>query len=293
MKKKKSNTFKEDDIFKRKLISNENALFVKISISLLFLYFIFLYEIQFYIPKNLKEEDISRIRKRYIKILYGSNLTGQTVRFHRIEKHKTWEAGRSTNDIKGKTPKRGLIGMETIIINPYQSTVDTLLSDILQNPDYSYSTIDLDALLNKVREYQEKAPFVPGLDITKQPELKLNLEKTYSPKIDTTRIKNEILMAQAPRSRWKVEQIIRKNEPLIQYCFRKFQYEMKNKYTIRVEFAIDYRGFVISQSVKILETNITNPKLLKCIRLAIMHWKNFGEIKEKHLVYRVRQKWIF
>ncbi|GAB4180417.1 MAG: hypothetical protein Kow00108_16750 [Calditrichia bacterium] len=197
-----------------------------------------------------------------------------------------------TEELKNKS-KGKILGTETIIVNPYESTIENLLGDLETAMFGEKMVPDLDEVLANVRRYRKEGPFDPSVDITALPEEKLALERTYSPEIDTSRIENRMFYVQAPRNPMEVSQVIKSNEPVIQYCFRKFKYEMNRKYSIQVEFNIDHTGAVIPGSVKVIRTNITNPKLIKCITRAIARWKNFGEIEMTDYVYRVKQKWVF
>ena len=135
----------------------------------------------------------------------------------------------------------------------------------------------------------------PSLDMTYFETEKLKLKREeVKPTINMERIQTGLLKVNANRSQNQVNKQIRKNEIRLKYCIHKFtKFTLNKKLTAAFTFEIDYRGHVLRNSIRIVETNIKNDQLLKCLHRVIGSWKNFGEIEDQDHTYTVRQKWIF
>jgi hypothetical protein len=263
-------------------------------IYIIILFFVILYVILQYQPKPVSNDYIKQITMRYIKLIYKNPPKKRKMDGKKELTNRFSVTSSNLRENSKGTEKRGLIGTELLFIGPAGTSMDSLISLLSSLHSPGMDSPDLDAVLSKVRTFRLRGDKMnPALESTPLPEYRLKLEKTYSPEIDTTRIENDIFHVQAPRNSIEVEQILKENERMIRYCFRKHRYEMSHTYTISVEFEIDFRGYVIPASVKIINTNIQNPELIRCIRRTISRWRNFGAVEFTQGTYKVRQKWIF
>lgn len=92
----------------------------------------------------------------------------------------------------------------------------------------------------------------------------------------------------------EVERVVEENQPMVEFCFRK---EARNhqglKGFVKVEFRISYEGYVIPESIRIVNSSLRNKKVEKCIKNYIRRWRNFRKLDEEMGIARVVQKFIF
>lgn len=84
------------------------------------------------------------------------------------------------------------------------------------------------------------------------------------------------------------------NLQLIRYCLEKFVGNMSLiKGNIVVKFEIHPDGYVVPESIKIIETDIRDPRALACIQKRIRRWRNFPKVALEQGNYTITQKYIF
>ncbi len=88
--------------------------------------------------------------------------------------------------------------------------------------------------------------------------------------------------------------IMESNEYDIQYCFEKYsRYDPNFSGNVLVSFTIHPFGYVIPSSIKILNSNITDPRIIRCIKKSIQRWRNFPRLALENGEFTVKRKYIF
>ncbi len=88
--------------------------------------------------------------------------------------------------------------------------------------------------------------------------------------------------------------ILEMNEDDIKYCFEKVaRYDPAFSASVLISFTIHPDGYVIPASVKIIRSNIHDPRVLDCIRKQIQRWRNFNQIAFEDGNFTVTRKYIF
>ncbi len=104
----------------------------------------------------------------------------------------------------------------------------------------------------------------------------------------------EPISKQGYRDPEEVERVIHRYAPMIEYCFRKHTKYMPNtRGYIKVAFKVSYEGYVIPESVRIVNSSIRNRPLEQCIKNYIKHWRDFEKLDESMGIAQVVQKFVF
>jgi len=92
----------------------------------------------------------------------------------------------------------------------------------------------------------------------------------------------------------EIERIIEQNQPMIEHCFRKEARQNQHlKGFVKVEFRISFEGYVIPESIRIVNSTVRSRKVEKCIKTYIRRWRNFSRLDEEMGIARVVQKFVF
>jgi len=92
----------------------------------------------------------------------------------------------------------------------------------------------------------------------------------------------------------EIERVVSKYQPMIEHCFRKeARYDAGLKGYVKIAFQISYEGYVIPESIRILNSSLRNKKVEQCIKNYIRHWRSFARLDESMGITRVVQKFIF
>ncbi len=92
----------------------------------------------------------------------------------------------------------------------------------------------------------------------------------------------------------EVERVVHQYSPMIEYCFRKHtKFFNSSRGYIKVAFKISYEGYVIPESVRIINSTFRNRSLEQCIKNYIRHWRNFKPLDESMGIAQVVQKFVF
>ncbi len=88
--------------------------------------------------------------------------------------------------------------------------------------------------------------------------------------------------------------IVNENNHNLKYCFRRI---LRNDPTahgfIQLQFSIHPEGYVIRNSVKVLNTNIRDRRVVQCVTRSVSRWRNFPQVPYENGEYSVTQKYIF
>ncbi len=92
----------------------------------------------------------------------------------------------------------------------------------------------------------------------------------------------------------EVEEVVRRYAPMIDYCFRKHtRYSPDTKGFIQVAFKVSYEGYVIPESVRIVNSSIKNKPLEQCIKNYIKYWRDFKRLDPSMGIAQIVQKFVF
>ena len=85
-----------------------------------------------------------------------------------------------------------------------------------------------------------------------------------------------------------------KNRKLIQHCIDKIYRLYPNSTgNIVVKFDIHPEGYTIPGSVRVIESNVSDPRVLQCVKRSIRRWRNFPRVAYEMGTYSMTQKYIF
>ena len=84
------------------------------------------------------------------------------------------------------------------------------------------------------------------------------------------------------------------NRKLIQHCIDKIYRLYPNSTgNIVVKFDIHPEGYTIPGSVRVIESNVSDPRVLQCVKRSIRRWRNFPRVAYELGTYSMTQKYIF
>jgi len=96
------------------------------------------------------------------------------------------------------------------------------------------------------------------------------------------------------RDLFETTAIMEVNEVDIRFCFEKFaRFDPTFSGDVLVSFTIHPEGYVIPSSIKIVKSNIKDPRILRCIKKSIQRWKNFPRIALEDGVLTITRKYVF
>ncbi len=96
------------------------------------------------------------------------------------------------------------------------------------------------------------------------------------------------------RDLWETTAVLDANEVDIRYCFERYsRFDPTFKGDIVVSFTIHPDGHVIPSSIKIIQSNITDPRIIRCIKKSIQRWRNFPRIALENGNFTITRKYIF
>jgi len=264
---------------------------------------------------DLKAEAKQVFRERYIRFvaefgMEGKPITTQDVQFNVVEEtqRKSITSSRSTADSRASERKK----LETAVANR------GILSDRNQAGDvYSYLPEDnnegeyLNALSSAaLSEYRPSGRWQtlsttgrrsssnldPGdFDKPMADVFNYSMERQGDLYIDITDelIQDPITM-RGYRDPGEIEQVINDNQSMIEYCFRK---ELRNNSMlqgyVKVQFNISYEGYVLPESIKIVNSTLRNKQVEQCIIHYLRRLKTFKRLDESMGIARVIQKFVF
>ncbi len=88
--------------------------------------------------------------------------------------------------------------------------------------------------------------------------------------------------------------IAKNNQKFVKHCIdRAFRDDPTVRGNIEVKFNIHPEGYVLSESVRILRSDVKDVRVLKCIKRTIRRWRNFPRVKYENGEYVITQKYIF
>lgn len=92
----------------------------------------------------------------------------------------------------------------------------------------------------------------------------------------------------------EIERVVEQNQSMIEHCFRReARRNLHLNGFVKVEFRISFEGFVIPESIRIINSTVRSRKVEHCIKQYISRWRNFRKLDEEMGIARVVQKFVF
>lgn len=88
--------------------------------------------------------------------------------------------------------------------------------------------------------------------------------------------------------------IANENKKFVRHCIDKVY---RNDPTLRgqmvIKFDVHPEGYTIGESIKVIESDIEDPRIMQCIKRSIRRWRNFPKVAYENGNYSVTQKFVF
>lgn len=92
----------------------------------------------------------------------------------------------------------------------------------------------------------------------------------------------------------EIERVVAAYQPMIEHCFKKASNLSPGiKGYVKVAFNISPEGYVIPESIRIIDSTIRSRRFEQCVKTYIKRWRNFEKLDESMGIARVVQKFIF
>ncbi len=96
------------------------------------------------------------------------------------------------------------------------------------------------------------------------------------------------------RDQTEIERFVQERQFMIEYCFRKQAREVAGLHGyVRIQFKISYKGYVLPESIRILNSTIRNKQVEQCIKNYVKRWRNFRILDESMGIATVVQKFVY
>ena len=110
----------------------------------------------------------------------------------------------------------------------------------------------------------------------------------------TDELVNEPQLRNGYRNPEEIERVVAAHQPMIEHCFKKASYMAPGlKGYVKVSFSISPEGFVLPESIRIIDSTIRSKQFESCIKEYIKRWRSFEKLDESMGIARVVQKFIF
>jgi hypothetical protein len=83
------------------------------------------------------------------------------------------------------------------------------------------------------------------------------------------------------------------NTRLVKLCIEKYNKKYAIGGKVEVKYSIHPDGHVIPESIRIVNTDIEDPRIANCIKKNISRWRNFPQVAVELGEYSITQKYIF
>lgn len=92
----------------------------------------------------------------------------------------------------------------------------------------------------------------------------------------------------------EIDRVIYQYRPMIEHCFKKeSRIQSGLRGYVKVQFKISYEGYVIPESIRIINSTIRSKQVEQCIKNYIKRWRNFERLDESMGLATVVQKFVF
>jgi len=293
--------------FRRPFLNKGDKLFYNIflfsSITILSLVFSGIH----YFGKMTDQQIFKDIKKIYIaQFLQNMNTekNAAIISIHDAEENKTFSANNKSREdlFFSDSPSPENLNLEIFRPARPDSEFNQALESVINNKTQHFqeinSIVENIAPLASAKVTTEKAsPLSPILRRRNAAERNLRVFKAPPQNSEITIKPPEITDFQVVKGYRKYQQtlsISSENKEFIRYCVEKFKSRLEDfRGNIVVRFEIHPDGYVIPESVKIIKTDIKDPRILQCIKKNIRRWRNFPKVAYEMGNYTITQKYIF
>ncbi len=88
--------------------------------------------------------------------------------------------------------------------------------------------------------------------------------------------------------------VANENKKFVRHCIDKVY---RNDPTLRgqmvIKFDVHPEGYAIGESIRVLESDIEDPRIMQCIKRSIRRWRNFPKVTYEMGNYSITQKYVF
>jgi hypothetical protein len=110
----------------------------------------------------------------------------------------------------------------------------------------------------------------------------------------TDELLNEPEIQSGYRDPNEIDRVIYQYRPMIEHCFKKeSRIQSGLRGYVKVQFKISYEGYVIPESIRIINSTIRSKQVEQCIKNYIKRWRNFERLDESMGLATVIQKFVF
>ncbi len=110
----------------------------------------------------------------------------------------------------------------------------------------------------------------------------------------TDELLNEPEIQSGYRDPNEIDRVIYQYRPMIEHCFKKeSRIQSGLRGYVKVQFNISYEGYVIPESIRIINSTIRSKQVEQCIKNYIKRWRNFERLDESMGMAKVVQKFVF
>ena len=95
------------------------------------------------------------------------------------------------------------------------------------------------------------------------------------------------------RDHEEVISIANGNTKFVKLCIEKYNKKYSIRGNVEVKYSIHPDGYVIPESIKVLNTDIDDPRIINCIKRNMQRWRNFPQVAVEFGEYSITQKYIF
>jgi hypothetical protein len=275
----------ETVFFRRPLLTDENIRFGSILLALIFS----ILPLHFLLFSWFKHLPVSRIqeniRKEYVAFIAQSvNITKQLdgpdpVPSAEVYQQNVGQANEKTAPSQNKTgEKRSATDVMDLIAETDKMGIATIASAVESTPGYPG--------YNNMTDRIEK-PLSLKNPVT---VYRSHQEHIHIPIPERIQFASQ----NGNRDLFETTATMEMNEIDIKYCFEKVaRYDPSLSGDLLVTFTIHPSGHVIPASVKVIKSNIRDPRIIDCIRKQIQRWRNFKPIAFEDGNFTVTRKYVF
>lgn len=273
------------EFFERPYLTPENIRFWSILAVVAFVYFSFA---------------ISSIR-------WASNLPSEKI-FTEIK--KGYQAYLLDLEVENITLSDELLGDADLLFNPDLDVNEQTFPEAQKvttgkrsrrgggNTDVLFANIEIEAITSAVKKvpgYTGINPYDSRIERSLSYDNEISLFKSHQDHIRIP-IPPTIKFASRNGNRdiYETTAVMEINELDIKFCFEKAAHlDPRFSGHILLSFTIHPDGYVIPPSIKIIQSNINDPRILDCVVKSIRRWRNFKQIAYEDGNFTITRKYIF
>ncbi len=245
----------------------------------------------------------SKIKKDYVAFLTAKNLSESNALLSKKPEETSLKF--SKDDLAGFVKRKETSRFSARNVNRKKSAYQQQVEKMSQKEDFYRRYIAPQAgSIEPVTAALEGVPGIVGMVQNGRRERRLSFDAINPANVAGSAPNNPINIPEPEpikfsshngnRNLFETTAIIDVNEVDIRYCFQKFtRYDPTFSGDVLVSFTIHPNGYVIPGSIKIIKSNIVDPRILQCIKQSIRRWKNFPRIALEDGSFTITRKYVF